>query len=105
MSGRKAKDARRKAHPATDHPAFRRTHDVTNAADHMYLPCDGFTVSEWHPLPNGEGKPTMVCIIIKPADELGLPDCRFVLRMKSKEACQAMIDVLADHRNNVWGDT
>jgi hypothetical protein len=104
VSGKKAKAARRQAHPATDHPAFERTHEVTDAADHTYLPAT-FTISEWHPLPGGQGRPAAVCIIVAPAPELGLGDVRFVVRLKSKAAVQAMIDVLADHRNSVFGDT
>ena len=105
MSGKKAKAARREAaHPATDHPAFYRNNDVTEAGEHTNLPAD-WSISEWHPLPGGQGRPTAVCIVVTPAAELGLPDVRFVVRLKSKAAVQAMIDVLADHRNNIFGDT
>lgn len=105
MSGKKAKEARREAaHPATDHPAFYRTHNVAEAAETMNLPAN-FRVVEYHPLSNGEGRPTQVVLIVSPDEELGLGPIQFCVALKSKAAIQALIDVLADHRNNVWGDT
>jgi hypothetical protein len=105
MSGKKAKAARKEAaHPATDHPAFYRTHNVAEAAETINLPAT-FRISEYHPLPNGEGRPTQVVLIVSPAAELDLGPIQFCVALKSKAACQALIDVLADHRNNVWGDT
>ncbi len=102
MSGKKAKEARR-AHPATDHPAFERTTSVQEAAETVNLPAT-FRIVEYHPLANGEGRPTQVVLIVTPAVELDLP-VQFCVALKSKAACQALIDVLSDHRNSVWGDT
>ncbi len=106
MSGKKAKEARR-AHPATDHPAFERLADdhpfVQNSAESINLPAR-FRIVEYHPLANGEGRPTQVVLIVTPAVELDLP-VQFCVALKSKAACQALIDVLSDHRNSVWGDT
>jgi hypothetical protein len=111
MSGRKAKAARKAAkHPATDHPAFERHDEVKEMADlaDVLIPCESWNIVEWHPLPHGEGRPTQVHIVITPHDEfnkvIGV-EAKFLMRLKSKDACDAMIAVLQSHRNNVWGDT
>lgn len=104
MSGRKAKEARKQARE--QHPAFETAeHAPVNYADEFaglkLIPCQRWDVVEWHPLPDGQGSPTQVHIVITPAPPLD--DLRFLMRLKSKAACDAMIEALQRHRDNVWG--
>lgn len=96
--------SKRKLPRQVGHPAFEtREHDPVNyAADERTLiPCEGWEVVEWHPLPNAEGTATQVHIIITPGGPLD--EFKFIMRMKSKAACDAMIETLQRHRDNVWG--
>lgn len=87
------------------HPAFEyREHEPVNYAEdsRTMLQCEGLDIVEWHPLPNGEGKATQVHIIITPG-EGPLDEFKFVMRLKSKAACDAMIETLQRHRDSVFG--
>ncbi len=88
------------------HPAFKTEEyerPVNYAADdRTLLPCEGWEIVEWHPLPNGEGAPTQVHIVITPG-EGPLDEFKFIMRLKSKAACDAMIETLQRHRDSVFG--
>jgi hypothetical protein len=88
------------------HPAFVRINETKNYADEFagsaVMPCKGWEIVEWHPLPDAQGDPTQVHIIITPG-EGPLDEFKFILRLKSKDACDGMIEALQRHRNNVWG--
>jgi hypothetical protein len=109
MSGRKAKAARRQPESTkegTTHPAFEyNEHEPINYAEdaRTMLPCEQWDIIEWHPLPDGQGRPTQVHILITPGGPLD--EFRFIMRLKSKAACDGMIETLRRHRNSVWGDT
>ena len=105
MSERKKKAAR-KAEPGPrpggydyGHPAFEARDAVEKLAGQQFFAVKGFHISEWHPLPDGEGRPTQVHLVVQATD-----DINFVLRLKSKEACDGLIETLRRHRNNVWGE-
>lgn len=86
------------------HPAFQyQEHEPENYAadDRTLVPCEIWRVVEWHPLPNAEGSATQVHIIITPGGPL--EEFQFIMRLKSKAACDAMIETLQRHRDNVWG--
>lgn len=70
--------------------------------DRSVVPMDGIEVSEWTPLLNGEGQPTQVHLTISPG-EGPLDIFRFVVRLKSKDACDRLIEALQRHRDNVFG--
>ena len=87
------------------HPAFEYSeHEPVNYAadDATMFACEGWQVVEWHPLPNCEGAATQVHIIITPGTG-PLDECKFVMRLKSKAACDAMIETLQRHRDSVFG--
>jgi hypothetical protein len=88
------------------HPAFeyKERESVINYAadDRTLLACEGWEIVEWHPLPNCEGAATQVHIIITPGTG-PLDEFKFIMRLKSKAACDAMIETLQRHRDSVWG--
>ena len=61
---------------------------------------DSIDVSEWHPLPDGQGKPTQVHVSMM-IDGLDVP---LVMRFKGPGALDALISALAVHRFHVWPD-
>lgn len=66
------------------------------------VPVEGIEVCEWHPLRDGEGTPTQVHMRIVPG-EGSLDIFTFVVRLKSKDACDRLIEALQLHRDNVFG--
>jgi hypothetical protein len=61
------------------------------------LPVDGLTVVSWSP--GGPGtKPTQVHLLVP----VGKEGITIAVRLKSREATQAIIDALANHRDHVW---
>lgn len=97
--------SKRKKLRQVGHPAFvyqEQDPPVNYAADdRTLLPCEGWDIIEWHPLPNGEGTATQVHIVITPGGPLD--EFKFIMRLKSKAACDAMIETLQRHRDSVWG--
>ena len=61
---------------------------------------DSIDVSEWHPLPDGQGKPTQVHVSMM-IDGLDVP---LVMRFKGPGTLDALISALAVHRFHVWPD-
>jgi hypothetical protein len=75
-------------------------------SDIMFLPCEGYTVSEWHPERDGRGKPTAIVLrmplaMIGPLK--GMPPVEVCLRIKSADSVDELIATLMRHRNSVWG--
>jgi hypothetical protein len=69
-----------------------------NLAGSNVLPLDSYAVVEWHPAPDGQGKPTQVHLV------LNIPDLpvRFSLRLKSASAVDTLVGSLMRHRKSVW---
>jgi len=61
---------------------------------------DGYEVFEYHPLPNGQGKPTAVVIKINFGG--ALDGGSILWRVKSRAECNRLLTVLMRHRDNVW---
>ena len=61
---------------------------------------DSIDVSEWHPLPDGQGKPAQVHVSMM-IDGLDVP---LVMRFKGPGTLDALISALAVHRFHVWPD-
>ena len=72
---------------------------IENLADMSLLELNGYHVSEWHPLPNGEGKPTQVHPLLEIEE---MDDCKLVMRFKSKPELNRFILALVRHRDGVW---
>jgi len=58
---------------------------------------DGITVAEWCSTPNGSGRPEAVALVFN-IRELG----DIVMRLKSRRACDELIDALIEHRDAVF---
>ena len=61
---------------------------------------DSIDVVEWHPLPDGKGKPTEVHVSIM----LEGLDTPIIMRFKGPGTLDGLISALAVHRFNVWPD-
>ena len=61
---------------------------------------DSIDVSEWHPLLDGQGKPTQVHVSMM-IEGLDVP---LVMRFKGPGTLDALISALAVHRFHVWSD-
>ena len=61
---------------------------------------DSIDVAEWHPLANGQGKPTQVHVSMV-IDGVDVP---LVMRFKGPGTLDALISALAAHRFHVWPD-
>lgn len=66
----------------------------------VLMEIDSVGVAEWHPLPDGQGLPTQVHVMVTMKDDRVPP---FVLRLKSARACDELINALLFHRQRVFG--
>ena len=66
----------------------------------LELKLDSIDVLEWHPLPDGQGKPTQVHVSMM-IEGLDVP---LVMRFKGPGTLDAFISALAVHRFHVWPD-
>ena len=66
----------------------------------LELKLDSIDVLEWHPLPDGQGKPTQVHVSVM-VEGLDVP---LVMRFKGPGTLDALISALAVHRFHVWPD-
>lgn len=67
----------------------------------QFLQLEDFQVIAWSPDPEpGRTPPTQVHIIF---NVQGLPEARFVLRLKTMDGMDAFIRLLAEYRRHVWG--
>lgn len=80
-------------------PDTTETDTPQNLAGRRFTPIESVEVAEWHPTPDGTGRPEQVHLLIHIP---GL-DCPLALRMKSGAAVDAIADALAEHRRNVFG--
>lgn len=65
-----------------------------------FMDVDDLTVASWSPGAEGEGiPPTQVHILYR----VPLIDAQFVMRIKSREACDELINALVEHRDHVFG--
>ena len=75
--------------------------DITpkNLAGDKYFEVKSIEVTEWHSLPNGEGKPEQEHLIIE------LENCPYplVMRFKSRKPVDSLIVALITHANSIWG--
>ena len=84
-------------------PREERTGVHPLSSEDRLVSADGYLITEWSPDPTHEAGPTQVHIVVPLVLEEGEgPLCHMVIRMKSRRAIQEMIDVLAEHRDNVW---
>lgn len=74
--------------------------DITpeNVGGLPYYEIDSIEVAEWHPLPNGEGQPTQVHMILTMKDS-PIP---LIVRFKSRRPVDSLIMALMTHANGVW---
>jgi len=69
-----------------------------NTAGMKFVAIKSISVNEWHPLPDGQGKPEQVHLWIQMEDS----DIPFVMRFKSPKPVDELIVALITHRNGVW---
>ena len=83
-------------------PDIRFYEQPHNTAGMVFLgiKLDSIDVSEWHPLPGGQGKPTQVHVSMM-IEGLDVP---LVMRFKVPGTLDALISALAVHRFHVWSD-
>ena len=74
--------------------------DVTpvNVAGMRYYEIKQVSVNEWHPLPDGKGKPEQVFMMIE-TDALPFP---LILRFKRRRPLDELIVALMTHAERVW---
>jgi hypothetical protein len=78
-----------------------RQSDASNLAGHVYYEIDQIHVSEWHPLPDGQGPPEQVHMTIR-IKRVPYP---VVMRFKGPQTLDGLIAALQEHRDNVWPAT
>ncbi len=72
--------------------------EVVNLMGMGYYEVESVEIAEYHPLPDGQGSPTQVHVIMT-ITELDYP---MTLRIKSREACEQIIHALMTHSKAVW---
>ena len=77
-----------------------RKDDTTpvNVKGMKFYDIESISVNEWHPLPDGKGKPSQVHMML----EVSGFDYPLVIRFKSARPIDELIMALITHRNNVW---
>ena len=106
--------ASRKRSPS--HPIPEMETEPTNLADSVFLPLEGYTVSQWHRLPDGKGSPEAIALsmtttaefIVATASQIvkmgatHKTEIAMVLRIKSRKEANRLINVLTLHADEVW---
>jgi hypothetical protein len=69
-----------------------------NTAGMAYFEIKEISVNEWHPLPDGQGKPEQVHLMIE-VDGFPHP---LVIRYKSRRPVDELIVALITHAEHVW---
>lgn len=64
------------------------------------IPFEGFEVASWSPGEAGENIPPTQVHLIIPLNALGIT---FAVRLKSRAACDRLIDALIEHRDFTFG--
>ena len=63
-----------------------------------------YTVGSWTPTGDGSGRPEAVAISLKVALFKGSPPVDFVVRLKTPEAVDRLIQMLLRHKRDAWPD-
>lgn len=67
-----------------------------------FYPVESVEIVEWHDLPEGEGAPTAVLMILRIGEDPDTPP--LIARLKSRQACDELIVALITHSKGVWPD-
>lgn len=87
--------------PRKSHPIPPPRNKPENLADRpLPLLASGYEVCEWHRLPNGEGKPEAIVLVLNLAGELD--GASIHMAIKSRLEANRLIQVLERHRDSVW---
>lgn len=73
--------------------------DQVQNIEEPILPMTEFDVCPWYPLPDCQGKPEQVHIVFRVAPDLP----QMSIRLKSRRACDEVIDALEKWRTACWG--
>lgn len=65
----------------------------------------GYTVASWCPTPDATGPATAVAIVMNTRLPVLDVDCDIVLRLKSPQRVDEMIQSLLRHKRDVWPDS
>lgn len=71
-----------------------------NLANLKIVELEAISINEYHPLPDGAGKPTEVHLCVTPK---GQPNMRLVLRFKGRGTLDQVVVALQKHADNVFG--
>ncbi len=74
-------------------------HSPVNVEGMQYYPIKSWEVAEWHDLPDGQGDPTAVIMILHLDEPTPL-----IARLKSRAAADELIVALMTHSKAVWPD-
>jgi hypothetical protein len=66
----------------------------------QFAELEEINIAEWHPEPNGQGRPTQVHLMFTVQ---GVPDMTMVLRCKGPDMLARIINALSEHGRNVFG--
>ena len=66
----------------------------------MFIPANGYGVAEWHPSPDGSGRPEALLLRLLLAGPLDGGEV--IMRIKSRAEVNRLIAVLERHRDGVW---
>lgn len=66
----------------------------------QFAELEEINISEWHPEPDGRGRPTQVHLMFTVQ---GVPDMTMVLRCKGPDMLARIINALSEHGRNVFG--
>lgn len=72
--------------------------EPVNLAGQGYYEIESVEVAQFHPEPDGKGRPTQVHVMMT-ISELDFP---LTMRIKSKVACEQLIFALMEHSKEVW---
>lgn len=81
--------------PGSLPPPDRRPHGLTG------LSIESYTVGSWCPTSDGTGPATAVALSLKVVGLTSVP-CNLVMRLKSPQAVDTMIQSLLRHKRDVW---
>ena len=78
--------------------SYREEPRSTEGMEYYPIKLESIEVTEWHPLPDGQGPPTELHVLLK-LEAVNLP---LVMRFKGPALLDRFISALASHRFNVW---
>lgn len=88
----------KKRHYISDRLA--ESNEVENTAEMRFVEILSLSIRQWHPDPDGNGRPSQLHLMLKIAESLPI-----VLRLKSAEVTDALIEALVRNRQDVWPAT